>query len=62
MEDNVSLSLVTLGGGSSHRVGHSFGKDMPDERRLEIVAKYQSPVKFKQVVVGRVALEIIDFL
>ncbi|MPQ57389.1 DUF2971 domain-containing protein [Duganella sp. FT27W] len=39
-----------------------FGKDMPDERRRDIVAKYQFPVKFKQVVVGRGALEIIDFL
>ena len=62
MEGNVSLSLVTLGGGSSHRVGHSFGKDTPDERSRDIVAKYQFPVKFKQVEVGRGVLEIIDLL
>ena len=38
-----------------------FGKDMPDACRRDIVSKYPYPVKFKQMVMGRGTLEIIDF-
>lgn len=39
-----------------------FGKDMPLERRRFIIQNCKFPVKFKQVVMGRSALAIIDFL
>lgn len=38
-----------------------FGKDMPLERKLFIIQNYRFPVKFKQVVMGRNALIIVDF-